>query len=145
MFGFPVDENLHDKVDATEMPVAPRVITLEVDKADIEIQLTDNSDSYFDVQSTVRGFGLPTNTVKTSIEHAMQPTAQINYRLTHEGIYSELDSVVKVRLAANNLERLVVHVQQGDITVNRESRVTRMPLLELSTAHGRVIKPAENP
>jgi membrane-associated PAP2 superfamily phosphatase len=154
LFGFPVDENLHYKVGSNEMPIAPQVVTLNIDKASVEIQLDNNVNntnntkdinSWLDIHSTVRGFGLPTNKVQAAADHASEPEAHINYQLMHKGIYSELNSVVKVNVAVNNLERLIVRVEQGDITVLHESDLNPLPLLDLTTAQGQIIKPAGSP
>jgi membrane-associated PAP2 superfamily phosphatase len=159
LFGFPVDENLHYKVSSKEMPIAPQVVTLNIDKASVEIQLDDvktntNTNTtnkikaplaWLDIHSTIRGFGLPTNKVQTSAEQVTEPMAQITYQLKHEGIYSELNSVVKVKLVANNLERLIVRVGQGDITVQQSNDLNPLPQLDLTTAQGQVFKPAGNP
>jgi hypothetical protein len=132
-------------VDTKDLPVAPQVITLNIDKANVEIQLQNHTDAWLDIQSDIRGFGLPTNKAQTSATVVTEPVAHIDYQLIHKGVYSELNSVVKVKLAAPSLQRLVVQLEQGDITVYQEGNVGHLPQLDLSTAEGQVINPANKP
>jgi len=142
LFGFPVDENLSYQLDPKILPVAPQMVTLNIDKANVEIQLHNTEPPILSIQSTIRGFGLPTNKVLTSADETMQPLPQVSYQLTHQGIYSELNSVVKVKLATNDLQRLVVRVQQGDISLNYPEDITHLPQLDLTTIEGQVTRPA---
>ena len=146
LFGFPMDEDQHHIVSSKEIPIAPQVVTLNIDNASVEIQLANTnqdkgSNSWLDIHAIVRGFGLPTNQVLTSVDYGTEPVAHIDYQLKHDGIYSELNSVVKVNLYSNNLERLVVQVEEGDITVRQGSGLNRLPQLDLATAQGEIIKP----
>ncbi|WP_455212254.1 phosphatase PAP2 family protein [Kaarinaea lacus] len=144
LFGFPLDKNLRYTLDADKMPTAPNVVTLNIDKANVEIHLHNNVKPWLNLQANVRSFGLPTNKVHTSTEIATKPVARFNYGLQHNGIYSELNSVVKVKLATTHLQRLVVNVQQGDIVVYEEGDM-KLPQLELTTTQGQVTKPVGIP
>jgi lipid A 4'-phosphatase len=141
LFGFPVDENLHNKIGPKEMPLPPHIITLNIDTADVEVQLQNSLYPYLEVQTRVRGFGLPTNRVEVSTDQAMEPTPQIRYTLVHKGLYSERDSVVKVHIASDSLQRLTIHVQKGDISVKKDKRAKIPATLELNTLEGRVARP----
>lgn len=145
LFGFPQDKNLHYTLDAEKTPVAPQVVKLNIDKANVEIQLQNQLNTWLDIQANIRGFGLPTNKVHTSTKLVREPTTQFNYLLTHDGVYSEMNSVVKVKLAANQLQRLVVQVKQGNITVYNKNNIAQLPQLELTTEQGQVIKPVDKP
>jgi lipid A 4'-phosphatase len=144
LFGFPVDKNLHYQVGQADMQPAPRLITLSIDKANVEIRLHNNENPYLNIHTAVRGFGLPTNKVEYTTDHTAKPIPQITYQLTHKGIYSELNSVVMLDVSANTLERLVVNLQQGDISVSRTDELTHVPQLELNTIEGRVFQTAED-
>ncbi|MCG6971353.1 MAG: phosphatase PAP2 family protein, partial [Gammaproteobacteria bacterium] len=145
LFGFPVDKDIHYKVSSADMPVAPRVITLNVDKANVEIHLRNNENPFLDIHAAIRGFGLPTNNIGITSHRVTEPVPQITYKLTHKGIYSELNSVVKLDVAARTLERLVVDVQQGDISVSQAGGLNHVPQLQLTTTKGQVIRAIDNP
>lgn len=141
LFGFPVDENSIKKIDSTQMASPPQIISLSIDTADVDIQLQNQSGVYFQAQAQVRGFGLPTNKIKVSLDSTWKPRPQIRYELVHKGLYSERDSVVKVHIAANTLQQLVVHVQKGDITVSKDADVQTLPAMNLTTEEGHISKP----
>lgn len=141
LFGFPIDENRLTKIDATQMPMPPQIITLNIDTADVDIQLQNNPEAYFEVQTRVRGFGLPTDTVQVSTDTTLEPLPQIHYQLAHKGLYSERDSVVKVHIDTDSLQQLVVRVQQGDVRVSKDADVKSLPTMDLTTAQGHISKP----
>jgi len=141
LFGFPIDENRHHKIDSREMSAPPQIVILNIDTADVDIQLQNASHAYFDAQTRIRGFGLPTNKIEESVDSALNPLPQIRYQLVHKGLFSERDSVVKVHIAMDGLQRLVVHVQKGDISVGKDADVKTLPVLELTTGEGQVSNP----
>lgn len=143
LFGFPVDKNIHYEVGSKDMQPAPRLITLTIDKANVEIRLNNNENPYLNIHTAVRGFGLPTNSIENATNHTANPVPQITYHLTHKGIYSEQNTVVRLDVSTNALERLVVNLQQGDISVSRTDELTHMPELELNTIKGQVSGPAD--
>jgi len=142
LVGFPLDQDYRSSVGVNDMPQAPQIITLTIDKADVELQLQSDDNPYLTIETAVRTFGLPTNEVHSSLDYSIDTVPQITYQLAHQGVYSEYNSVVKAKVAANALGHLVVRVQEGDIHVTQAPNLLHQPKLELSTDNGQVIQGA---
>jgi len=140
LLAFPVHKDIQSLLDQHSMAIAPQIAELVVDRANIEIQLNSGG-PYLAVQGNIRGFGLPTNRITSQTGHAESPVPTVSYRLEQKGVFTELDSRIKVRLDARKLSRLIVRLDKGDIVIVSDARLAHLPTLDLRTKQGRVRQP----
>jgi hypothetical protein len=88
------------------------------------------------VRLRVRGFGFPGSRVERSREVAR---GVVDYRIGHEGVFTEKDTRVLLGVVPGAWERVEVRTGKGDIRV--EAGPDLAPVLDLETADGRVSRP----
>ena len=140
LLAWPVYKVCEYRFVADDEQPPPRWVELEVDRGDVRIELVDMDQALVEVDGTVRGFGLPSNEVIRRGDYLTVPEPHVRYSLLHTGVFTERDSFLRLRASSRQLDRVVVKVGDGDITVIAEDGAP-VPLLELTTATGEVVRP----
>ncbi len=129
----------------TQFPAAPKTIEVSVDKLNVDLRLVDGPRGEAEWTGYVHSFGLPTNDIDVSWEYEERPVPTLRYRVDLKGCFTDVDGVVRIRLPWQDLNRIIVRVERGDISVADErgggSATDNLPALDLHTADGRVQQP----
>lgn len=134
----PVSKELAYRVTTAEMAKGPETLDLVFSKADVTLELTGPGTLPFDATGTVRGFGLPLQILNERGEHEGNT---IHYRFEHEGIFTELEPRVHVRVNATRLREVTLRVAEGDVRVIVPEPLTHRPILGIQAGKGTVHLP----
>jgi hypothetical protein len=133
----PVNQNETKRIRVGEVPAVPRTLRLIADDADVTLfPLTGDELVAAEVRLRARGFGLP----GSRVELAREPgEGVVEYRVRHEGIFTERDTRILIGLVQDVWERVEVRTGKGDILVAPGPDLA--PVLDLATADGQVLRP----
>lgn len=133
----PVSQTEFEKIRPAEWSPPPRVLRLTADTADVVVhRIADDGVATAEVRLRVRGFGLPTSRVERSRAIA---GGVADYRVHHNGIFTERDTRVLVGVVPGAWDRVEVRTGKGDIQVDAGPDLAGV--LDLETAAGRVVRP----
>lgn len=133
----PVSQTEVEKIRPAEWSPPPRVLRLTADAADVMVhRIAGDGTATAEVRLRARGFGLPTSRVERSREIA---DGVVDYRIRHDGIFTERDTRVLVGVVPGAWERVEVRTGKGDIQV--EAGPDLAGVLDLETAAGQVVRP----
>jgi membrane-associated phospholipid phosphatase len=148
LFGAPHGTRIAAQIPLASIPQAPRVFEVLAGTADVEITVVDKASTggaSVSVAGELHGFGLPTSELSAGSELVTAPLPTLVYRIRQRGWFTDLNSSIAVRLPADDLTRLTVHLDRGNIRVTDATRegVTHSGrlALELSTRAGVVQRP----
>lgn len=113
MFTKPMADQ-HRFVPQAEQLERIQAIHLNADRARIRL-MVEPLTAGVDIASKTHSFGLPVNKLVRSV--TLQDDGQLIYVLVHEGVYTELDTELRVRIDPDWLDRLWIQLGQGDIHV----------------------------
>ncbi|TAM47176.1 MAG: phosphatase PAP2 family protein [Acidobacteria bacterium] len=142
LFVTPHGTPLEAEIPFSTLPRPPRVVRVAARTADVEVALVDHPTAQVSVSGELHGFGLPTSRLTTRVQFDPEPVPTLTYRIEQRGWFTDLSGSAFVRVPAAALEKLVVTVARGNITVTdataagvvRSHRVR----LDLTTGSGRV-------
>ena len=145
LFVAPHGAQLAAEIRLSDLPAAPRVFEVTAQNAGVEIAVVDEPAAAVSVSGELHGFGLPTSRLATSVRFDPEPLPTLRYEIVQRGWFTDLDGSAFIRLPAGSLERIVVRVGRGDITVTDATRsglVRSGKLrLDLRTGSGRIRAP----
>lgn len=130
---------------AAEIPltVPPRAFEVSAQKANVEIVIVDAPADHVAIDGELHGFGLPMSRLETRADLILKPIPVLRYRIEQHGWLTDLDGIVRARVPAGELERIVVHLDRGNIRVTDATRAgvvrTGRIKLDLRTAAGRAL------
>jgi membrane-associated PAP2 superfamily phosphatase len=133
----PVSQTEIEKIRSGESSPPLRILRLTADAADVTVHgISGDGAVTAQVRLRVRGFGFPGSRVERSREVAR---GVVDYRIGHEGVFTEKDTRVLVGVVPGAWERVEVRTGKGDIRV--EAGPDLAPVLDLETADGLVSRP----
>ncbi len=133
----PVSQTEFEKIRPVEWSPTPRIVRLTADAADVVVhRIADAGAVTAEVRLRVRGFGLPGSRVERSRETS---EGVLDYRVRHEGVFTEKDTQILIGVVPGFWERLKVRTGKGDIQV--EAGPDMAGALDLETADGQVLRP----
>jgi len=132
--------DLNDRLNLNNYPVRPENLEIRVDRLDVELVLTKERSDEVRCSGNVYGFGLPSNTLRSVWEYEESPIPTLRFRIIEHGWFPDIDGVARIELPQDQLKKVIVRVNQGDIRVagKDRSKDAVMPLLDLETKGGRV-------
>lgn len=146
LFVTPHGTQLAAEIPLSTLPGAPRVFEVTAQTASIEIVLVDAPPTEVSVSGELHGFGLPTSRLETSVRFDAEPVPTLRYHIEQRGWFTDLDGSALIRLPAGALERIVVRISRGNITVTDATRADIVRSgklrLDLQTGSGRVQAPS---
>jgi hypothetical protein len=104
---------LAEQIELASLPQAPRVFEFTARQANVEIVLVEPGEGRVVITGELHGFGLPRSTLEARAEFSAPAT--LRYRIDQRGWFTDLDSAVTIRLPLGLLERIVVHVESGNV------------------------------
>jgi lipid A 4'-phosphatase len=138
--------DLADQVRLAELPARPESVEVWVDTLDVEVELTDEPRTEIECAGSIHGFGLPTNRSRATWEVADAPAATLRYRVTLTGWFTDIDGIARIRLPCQNLLRVFVRAERGDIRIVDATggRIAPgdLPVLDVRSGDGEVQVPA---
>jgi lipid A 4'-phosphatase len=142
LFATPHGTRLATTIQLATLPAAPRTFVVEARTANVRIVLVDSPDGQLSIGGELHGFGLPTSRLDAQLEFEPRPSPMLRYRIRQYGSFTDLDGSAAIRLPAESLDSVVVHLMHGNVTViDRTSNAVvangRLRL-DLKTSHGRV-------
>jgi len=111
---------LAEQIELASLPQAPRVFEFTARQANVEIVLVEPGEGRVVITGELHGFGLPRSTLEARAEFSAPAT--LRYRIDQRGWFTDLDSAVTIRLPLGVLERIVVHVESGNVRVSDATR-----------------------
>ncbi len=133
--------DLAAQVRFTDFPSEPKVLEVTADTLDVEITLIAGPPGELECSGGVHGFGLPNSGFSVTWKFEAGPLPTLRYRVFPEGLFTDIDGIARIRVPAPGLDRIVVLVKHGNITVvdeGRGSKAGKRPVLDLHTSDGRV-------
>ncbi len=118
---------------------APRVLRLVADQADVIVFSAGAGDLRAKIRLEARGFGLPWSRVEQTLTSDHQV---LTYRVSHDGLFTEKDTLVALGVVAGEWERVEIQIAVGDIRVHPETG--DLPPITLQTDDGQVIQDASS-
>jgi membrane-associated PAP2 superfamily phosphatase len=132
----PVNQNEIEKIRPDDSS-SPRVLRLTADVANVVLhRIASDGVVTGEVRLRARGFGFPGSRVGRSRETA---EGVLDYRIRHDGLFTERDTLVVVGVVPGAWERLEVRTGKGDIQV--QAGLEPGQVLDLDTADGQVVRP----
>ena len=133
----PVSQTEVEKIRPGEWSPPPRILRLTADAADVTVhRIADDGAATAEVRLLARGFGLPGSRVERSRETS---DAVLDYRVRHDGVFTEKDTRVLVGVVPGAWDRVEVRTGKGDIRVEPGPELAGV--LDLETAAGQVVRP----
>ncbi len=141
LFANPHYADLAARVRLRDFPSEPKVLEVTADTLDVELSLVAGPPGEIECSGAVHGFGLPNSdfSVTWKLEEAPLPT--LRYSVVPDGLFTDIDGIAHIRVPVQDLDRIIVRVKHGDITVvdeGRDTRAGKRPELDLHTSDGRV-------
>jgi membrane-associated PAP2 superfamily phosphatase len=98
-------------------------IRISVSTGDLTIRLVPpRGTEVVRIHGTIRGFGLPTNEIDYGGSiHREGDAASLDYRVRHEGLFTDLESSVELAVAAPEIRRLVIEAPRERVRVVPEA------------------------
>ncbi len=130
-------------VRLADFPGKPQVLEVTADTLDIELHLVTGPPGEIDCSGAVHGFGLPNSEFSVTWKFEELPLPTLRYRVVPDGVFTDIDGIARIRIPEQDINRIVVRVRHGDITVvdaRREKKAGERPMLDLRTSDGRVRK-----
>lgn len=141
----PHDKDLTAHIRLADYPSTPEKVELLIDTLDVELTLVKEPPGEINCSGNIHAFGLPTNEINVAWEFEERQVPTLRYRITMNGIFTDIDGVARIRLPVQNVRKIIVHVKHGDIRVADMTGpglpAGNFPTLDLQTADGRVQKP----
>lgn len=142
LFVAPHGAQLAAEIPLSTLPRAPRIFEVLAQTANVEIVLVDSPVTGVSVTGELHGFGLPTSRLATRVRFDAEPVPTLSYHIEQRGWFTDLDGSALIRLPAGKLERVIVRIARGNITVTDTTRAGVLRSgklqLELQTKAGRV-------
>jgi lipid A 4'-phosphatase len=142
LFVTPHGAQLAATLETSSLPAPPRIFSVEARTANVHIVVVDAPAGQISIDGELHGFGLPTSRLDAQLDFEPQPLPTLHYRIHQYGWFTDLDGSAAIRLPIGDLERIVVRVMHGNITVTDTTRAGAIAggrvRLELETADGRV-------
>ncbi len=145
LFVTPHGAQLAAEIPLSRFPRALLVFEVTAQTAGVEIVLVDAPATEVSISGELHGFGLPTSRLETSVRFDAEPVPTLRYRIEQRGWFTDLDGSALIRLPVGKLERIVVRIARGNITVTDATRAGILKSgrlhLDLQTGSGRVQAP----
>jgi membrane-associated PAP2 superfamily phosphatase len=145
LFATPHGTQLAASIPLSSLPRRPQVFEVTARTANIEIVVVDAPATQVSIAGELHGFGLPASRLDTHVGFDLNPVPTLRYRIEQHGWFTDLDGAATVRVPAGGLDRIVVHLERGNIRVTdatKESVVkTGRIKLDLRTSAGQVQSP----
>ena len=142
LFVTPHGAQLAAEIPLSTLSRAPRVFEVVAQTANVEIVLVDSPATRVSVTGELHGFGLPGSRLTTRVRFDAEPVPTLAYRIEQRGWFTDLDGSALIRLPAGKLEKVIVRIARGNITVTDATRAGVLKSgtlhLELQTKAGRV-------
>ena len=147
LFVTPHGKPFSTRVDLALLPQPPRVLEVTARSANIDIVIGDFQQPQLLVDGELHGFGLPGSRLDISTEFHAVPMPTLSYRIEERGWITDLSAAATIRVPPGELQRIVVHLKQGNIRVSDTTRnrlVNSGTLrLDLHTDSGSVLQPGD--
>lgn len=148
LFVTPHGAQLTRHIPLASLPRAPQVLVISARTANVEIVVIDLPATQVSIEGELHGFGLPGSRLDTQIEFLASPIPTLSYRIEQHGWFTDLDGFVRVRIPADQLKLIVVHLEHGNIRITDATRAgvvrTEAVRLDLATAAGHIQSPVRN-
>lgn len=142
MLANPTDRDLTARIGLDDFPARPVQIEILADTLDIDLRLVRGTANEIECMGAVHSFGLPTNEITAVWQFEERPRPTVRLRVAQKGLFTDIDGIAHVRIPVQYLERIVVHVRRGDISLVDATgggvAASHLPQLDLVTAEGRV-------
>jgi lipid A 4'-phosphatase len=129
-------------VRLADFPPGPKVLKVTADTLDVELSLAAGPPDEIECSGGVHGFGLPNSDFSVTWKIEEGPVPTLHYRVVPEGLFTDIDGIARLRVPVRDLDRIIVRVKHGDITVVDEAGSAwgegGRPSLDLQTSDGRV-------
>lgn len=134
--------DLSGRLPLNTYDVRPENIEIHVDRLDVELVLAEELHDELRCSGYLHGFGLPSNTLKPLWEYREKPIATLRFSVVQRGWFPDSDGVLRIELPREKLQKIIVRVNQGDISVSSGKRdMTNgdvLPVFDLRTREGRI-------
>jgi membrane-associated PAP2 superfamily phosphatase len=136
-------------LDLAALSPPPRVLEVTARSANIDLIIDDALAPAMLVEGELHGFGLPTSRIDATAEFRAEPVPTLSYGIEQRGWITDLDASATIRVPTGRLQRIVVYLQRGNISVTdatqRRVGETGTVQLELRTERGHVQQPGITP
>jgi lipid A 4'-phosphatase len=140
----PHDRDLTAQIRLADYPAIPLVLEVIADTLDVELHLVSPSEAIV-ASGYLHGFGLPTNELTAAWEFVRHPTPTVRLRIASRGWFPDIDGLLRLRVPVGTLRTIRIQLGRGDIgvidAIAGGANPNLAPVLDLSTADGRVRKP----
>lgn len=141
IFATPADRDLTALIRLADYAAAPEQIEVVADRLDVDLQLVADPTGEIECKGAVHSFGLPTNEIRQTWEFEGLPKPTLRYRVVEKGLFIDIDGAAHLRIPVKGVQRIIVRVKRGDISVNNtlaNPGPGRLPILDLNTKDGSV-------
>jgi lipid A 4'-phosphatase len=144
MLANPSDRDLTALIRLDDFPARPVIIKIVADTLDIDLRLVGGSANEIECTGAVHGFGLPTNKITAVWQFEERPRPTVFFNVSQKGLFTDIDGIAHVSIPVQRLERIIVRVKRGDVSVVDATgggvAPDQLPQLDLATADGRVLR-----
>jgi membrane-associated PAP2 superfamily phosphatase len=126
---------------APPLPVAapPCTVEIEVNRADVEIELLDRDAPPVRVSGKVEGMGHPSSGVHRHGDLVLGDPPVVRYVVQAHGSLIEPEGLLRFEVAARRVGRVVVHLEKGDVRIIRDPALEKAPRIDVTVREGTVI------
>ncbi len=138
LFVTPHGTPLAAEIPFSTLPRPPRVFRVLARTANVEIALVDAPTDRVSVTGELHGFGFPGSRLTARTQYDPEPVPTLTYRIEQRGWFTDLSGSAFVRVPAASLEKVIVTLTRGNITVTDATAagVVRNHLLQLDLTTG---------
>jgi lipid A 4'-phosphatase len=104
---------LAEHIDLASLPQTPKAFEFTARQANVEIVLVQSGEPRVAIRGELHGFGLPRSVLQARTE--FDAPATLRYRIEQRGWFTDLDSAISIRLPLGALQRIMVHVESGNV------------------------------
>ncbi|HEX9019714.1 MAG TPA: phosphatase PAP2 family protein [Nitrospirota bacterium] len=139
----PLDVDLDSRVRLTSFSTTPKILEVIVDTLDVDLRLVAGPQGGIECTGAIHAFGLPTNEITANWKFEDRPVPILRYRVAMQGLFTDIEGAAHISLPAGKLQKIVVRVNRGDVSVTDVTggAASRLPELDLHTKNGRVLRP----
>lgn len=137
----PFREDLSISYPVKWVDTVPTSFDLTITHANVTLELLPESEYILWARGKAQGFGYPTNEILETVEFQDDGRLMI-YTFNRNGVFSEYECHLHVRLLDRGIERVRVAVDSGNISVVQPAHRETLPTLDVTTEDGTVILPS---
>jgi lipid A 4'-phosphatase len=109
--------SLDAEIRLASLPEPPRAFEFAAARSDVDIVVVDSPASEVRVSGETHGFGLPGSRMVAAHQFLARPLPTLRYSLEQRGWFTDLDSRISLRVPAASLQRIVVRVGKGNVSL----------------------------